>query len=783
MTDPGEPLWPLSADGRSEVHHVGPDGRFELSQRLDGGGQADIWLGWDQQTGRQVAVKTPKRSDGRGADQLAARRLIREAKILHALGGPPHVMPLLGWSTGSLRRDEDDPEETYGSLDPWMAMPYLRHRTLEKLLGESGPVGADEWHDIAYGHATGLAALHAHRVIHRDLSFRNVLLTGDGPVLADLGLAWATSVTDGEDVEYALSSTQQLRAEGTRDWYAPELMNEDLAAHPDRNPAYDVYNWGLYLATAAAGRHPWSHIRRSVTLTKGEWERMVPRLQPPLDRRRLVPGDRRRNALVLAALSPRPGDRPTARELISELERGGGPAPLGDPWTGVADEPVAAGRSRTARALIVALVLVVLAGGAGLWQWLRSRPPTAYTLTATELVSSDAGNAAANADSGRPALDDDGRYVAFTSAATNLDGKDTGGLYHIYRKDRKTREILRASVAADGSPADGQSQFPMICATGRYLAFASVAGNLLSDRRLRRDDAVWRVYVKDTVDGSVELVSTGADGRDPLGDSRDPHFSADCGRVVFESDASGLTGTGTGGANNIYVRDRARGTTTLVSRGPGGAALDNASGYAEISPDGNLVAFTSWASNLTGASPRARPGIFVRNLTTGATTAVSAAMHDPSPDIQGYSWPQFSPDGRYLVFRSITDPLDPTQRGKHVYVWDLKDNRSALTNSDGSPTGWNDGCVDGTSNGTKFAPQISGPGRDHSYRVLYTTMQGLTCRPVLRDLDGSSVPIRPQPAAQEILEPAMNASGDVLAWAVAGRPQLIYACDVARCDK
>jgi len=125
--------------------------------------------------------------------------------------------------------------------------------------------------------------------------------------------------------------------------------------------------------------------------------------------------------------------------------------------------------------------------------------PREITLPATpnQLVSSNDNAVPANGDSGRPALDQSGRFIAFTSVASNL-ADNAGGQYNVYLKDRETGSIHLASPGASGAIPDGNSQFPTICSTGRWVAFASTATNLLGSGPVLRPHT-WRVYVHDTL--------------------------------------------------------------------------------------------------------------------------------------------------------------------------------------------------------------------------------------------------------------------------------------------
>src|SRR5205814_1700648 len=97
----------------------------------------------------------------------------------------------------------------------------------------------------------------------------------------------------------------------------------------------------------------------------------------------------------------------------------------------------------------------------------------------TERVSVDSAGNQADGESASPALSADGRYVAFSSSATNLVPGDTNGQSDVFVHDRQTRITERVSVDSAGNQADGESASPALSADGRYVAFSSSATNLV----------------------------------------------------------------------------------------------------------------------------------------------------------------------------------------------------------------------------------------------------------------------------------------------------------------
>jgi Tol biopolymer transport system component len=437
--------------------------------------------------------------------------------------------------------------------------------------------------------------------------------------------------------------------------------------------------------------------------------------------------------------------------------------------------------SRTAKILNTVLFTIV-AGALGILAYFGIGP-NPHLDTGPQLVSASGGNEPANADSGRPSIDRKGQYIAFTSAATNLSPSATSGQYNIYRKNLKGGAIDLISASTTGTAANGSSQFPVICPTGRYVAFASTSTDLVTEMLGKKPASIYQVYVRDAVSRQTTLISVNRGGRPGNGDSRSPSFSADCSRIGFESVAGDLV-TGDGDKNyDIFVRDLRSSTTTLASVDGSGQKLNGESTHPNINGAGTEVAFTSWASNVQDVVT-GQPSVFVRDFNSGQTVSASASFAHLGTDVRGYSWPNFSGDGRYLIFRSITDSNDPSKRGSHVVVWDVQTRRSAVTGEDGrTATGWNDACVTGVNNGTSFSPIIANTSKKASYLVLFPVARDGVCNLVLRDLAGNDVQVAPDVNVQQVLEPTLNSFGSILSWDVAGQPQLIYYCAVKDCTK
>ncbi len=290
----------------------------------------------------------------------------------------------------------------------------------------------------------------------------------------------------------------------------------------------------------------------------------------------------------------------------------------------------------------------------------------------------------------------DGRYVAFISGATNLVAGDTNGKIDVFVRDTVAGTTRRVSVDSSGRQANAASNGSSISADGRKVVFQSVASDLVvGDTNMRQD-----VFVHDLTTGETIRVSVANDGSQANGSSGSdgwgnaPAISADGRFVVFESTATNLVPNDTNGTRDIFIRDTANGTTRLVSVASNGAQGNAASSIPSVSAKGNLVAFQSYASNLTPNDTNASWDIFVRNLETGTTTRVSTSETGAEGN-QGSYAPVISADGRWVAFTSWANnlvPGDTNDRGD-IFLRDIV--KGSLSLISATPEGAVGGSISG----------------------------------------------------------------------------------------
>jgi Tol biopolymer transport system component len=308
----------------------------------------------------------------------------------------------------------------------------------------------------------------------------------------------------------------------------------------------------------------------------------------------------------------------------------------------------------------------------------------------TELVSRAAGatGVKANGESDPPAISADGRFVAFASGASNLHPDDTDATWDIFVRDLETDTVTLASRAtgAAGAKSNGDAGYAAISADGRYVAFSSEATNLDPGDTDSTDD----VYVRDLQTSTTTLVSraTGAAGTKGDGYSYEPALSADGARVAFISQATNLHPDDGDGNPSVFVRDLRTSTTTLASRASGvaGANADGGSLRPDISADGRVVAFMSQSDNLDPGDDGDRDqDVFVRDLEAHTTTLVSRADGAAGASADDYSAePVLSADGRLVAFESEGENLHPddTDGRYDVFVRDVAANTTTLVSRD-----------------------------------------------------------------------------------------------------
>ena len=284
-----------------------------------------------------------------------------------------------------------------------------------------------------------------------------------------------------------------------------------------------------------------------------------------------------------------------------------------------------------------------------------------------------------------PSISANGRYVAFQSAASNLVSGDTNDTGDIFVHDRATGQTSLVSVASDGTQGNGAAQHAMISANGRYVAFQSDASTLVSGDTNNTHD----VFVHDRNTGQTTRVSVASDGTQGNGLSVHPSLSGNGRYVAFDSVASNLVSDDTNNTSDVFVHDRQSGQTTRVSVASDGTQGNDFSLVTSpsISANGRYVAFISFATNLVSGDTNGAGDIFVHDRQSGQTSRISVASDGTEGDGNS-EFPWLSANGRYVAFHSLATNLvsDDTNFTSDIFVHDRQSGQTTRVSvaSDGT---------------------------------------------------------------------------------------------------
>ncbi|HKV05308.1 MAG TPA: hypothetical protein VJO53_09405 [Candidatus Acidoferrales bacterium] len=400
----------------------------------------------------------------------------------------------------------------------------------------------------------------------------------------------------------------------------------------------------------------------------------------------------------------------------------------------------------------------------------------------TSIVNTSASGGAADGPSTEPSLDSAGAHAAYTSTAGNLVSYVSvpGGTRQVYWQPTCTSGVgvgtactgssfaaVLVSISADGSgPGNGESFNPVISFDGRYVAFVSLATNLVNVPGVTFDGVTPQVFLRDTCNGSLPnatisgcgpgtfLVSISPDGTSPAnGPSSHPAISNQGLFVSFTSSAPnlGAPAPNPNPVNEIFERstcvttialssNTCAPTTSLISTPDGTTPGDGESPESSISNDGRFVAFSSSARNLiVGVGPTQQ--VYVRDTCTGVavatpptctpsttiastpdgTTPANALSEHPSVSQCGTT--TNCATGQIVSFASFATNLGPSVANgvENIFV---RNSCAVLPSSTAACVKYTllaskpAGTLPASSNGDSFVPAISGDGHTVGFLSL-----------------------------------------------------------------
>ena len=338
--------------------------------------------------------------------------------------------------------------------------------------------------------------------------------------------------------------------------------------------------------------------------------------------------------------------------------------------------------------------------------------PTSSDTPPTQLVSVSSAGVPANSVCKAPDISYDGRFIAFECRASNLVSGDTNKVSDIFVHDRQTGQTERVSVGPNGIQANGASSEPAISDDGRYVVFTSKATNLIPPPAQALGIAAYRgpgvnVYLHDRETHLTTLASRRPDGRPSDRRAWLPDISPDGRYIVYSSHSYNLVPPDRNGIKrDAFIYDRVLGTTEYADITSDGANPWSGGSIAAISADGRVVTYRSKAGDLVRGDTNRKFDIFAYERATRDIKRVSVSTTGQQGSADAHN-PQVSADGKYIVYESPA-PLDAPDQNSvtDIYVHHLPTAATTLVSlpSTGEST-----------NGLSNVPVISGDGRIIAY--------------------------------------------------------------------
>jgi Ca2+-binding RTX toxin-like protein len=244
-------------------------------------------------------------------------------------------------------------------------------------------------------------------------------------------------------------------------------------------------------------------------------------------------------------------------------------------------------------------------------------------------------------------VSDNKEYIVFREVLTS-DFDYADNTYSYYYVDADTGVSSKLNTSSSGLNGNGVISEAQFVGDGNSVVFVSTSSNLVANDTNGAAD----IFLKDLTTGTVTLLSKSASGVQVNGTVGGIDVSADGTKILFTSTATNLVSAETIGFKNVYVKDLATGTVTLVSATPSGTAGNGDSDRGAFSPDGRSVAFISSAANLVANDLNGRQDAFLKNLGSGAITSLSLNTEGSVPFSVPVAdaKPTFSSNGEVINF-------------------------------------------------------------------------------------------------------------------------------------
>lgn len=248
----------------------------------------------------------------------------------------------------------------------------------------------------------------------------------------------------------------------------------------------------------------------------------------------------------------------------------------------------------------------------------------------------------------------DGRFVAFDSSAGNLVSGDNNGVQDVFLRDLKTGSTQRVSLGGAGNEGNGGSSVLALSNDGRFVTFLSEAGNLVAGD----NNGIADVFVRDLKKARTQRIFVNSADEQGYPANYGFSISANGRFLAFSSNAGNLVPDDTNGVSDVFVRDLKTGVTRRASvdssgvEGNNGSGTDYSGSYDRrvLSADGRFVTFTSGASNLVDGDTNGLMDVFVRDMKIGVTERVSISSSGEETSISGYDPSEYCAGAWFSIY-------------------------------------------------------------------------------------------------------------------------------------
>ena len=251
-------------------------------------------------------------------------------------------------------------------------------------------------------------------------------------------------------------------------------------------------------------------------------------------------------------------------------------------------------------------------------------------LGTTEIVSNSSSGVQGNADSSHGVISSDGNFIVFQSIASNLVNGDTNLKSDIFVLNRTTGLLRRISIPNSSAEANGDSRDPSVSLNGRFISYTSEATNLVGHDLNGKSD----VFIYDTNTGLTQLVSLSSDGTQGNNNSSSASISNDGQFVLFGSHAGNLVDRDFNNSIDVFLHDRSNGATQIMTVSDDGVRTQSVGlSGSTISADGQFVAFASYSDRLSTEDANGKADVLVKQNAIDQLEGLSVLVNPSSTSV------------------------------------------------------------------------------------------------------------------------------------------------------